>query len=200
MPDSTSSNLSADHRGPAGPGEQIRELRKLRRLVLKDLAARAGCSVGYLSQVERGLSEITITSLSAIAEALGVPLAWFFQSGQESDSSSASSFVVRSDQRRRLSYTGSGVQEEILSPNMRGEGLMVLTRTESGADGGEAISRPVEESGLVIAGELELRIGEHWLHLKHGDSFQIPRGVSHEFRNPGAEVSEVVWFITPANY
>jgi len=182
-------------------GAQIRELRKARSLVLKDLAARCGCSVGYLSQVERGLSEISLSSLDRIARALQVPLAWFFQTDSAAFATTPQSgYLVRRDQRRLLSYTGSGVREEMLSPNLRGEGLMILTHTEPGADGGEALQRPVEESGLVLKGQLNLRIGDEWLHLQCGDSFQIPRGLSHEFNNPGPEVNEVVWFITPANY
>ena len=181
-------------------GQQIRELRKARRLILKDLASRSACSVGYLSQVERGKSEISLASLSRIAAALEVPLAWFFHPTGQPDHGPASANLVRHNQRRALSYTGSGVQEEMLSPNLRGEGLMILTRTEPGADGGEAISRPVEESGLVLAGELDLSIAGQWLHLDTGDSFQIPRGIRHAFRNPGRRVSEVVWFLTPANY
>ena len=200
MPDINLKVPAQNHIEPVGPGPQIRELRKLRRLVLKDLAGLADCSVGYLSQVERGLSEISITHLSRIAQALGVPLAWFFQPQSEPNLDPSRQYVVRGDQRRKLSYTGSGVQEEMLSPSMRGESLIILTRTEPGANGGEAISRSVEESGLVLAGELELSIDGRWLHLDTGDSFQIPRGISHEFRNPGRVMSEVVWFITPANY
>jgi transcriptional regulator with XRE-family HTH domain len=43
-------------------------------LSLRDLAERTKVSNAYLSQIERGLHEPSISVLSAIARALGVPL------------------------------------------------------------------------------------------------------------------------------
>lgn len=37
-------------------GERVRQLRKARRWTLKDLSARSGVSVSYLSDIERGRS------------------------------------------------------------------------------------------------------------------------------------------------
>ena len=36
-------------------GRQIRELRRVKRMTLQELADAAGISIGYLSQIERGL-------------------------------------------------------------------------------------------------------------------------------------------------
>ena len=56
----------------------IRDLRKHRKVTLNDLAERIGRSVGFLSQVERGLSRPTVADLTAIGEALGVPTTYFY--------------------------------------------------------------------------------------------------------------------------
>jgi transcriptional regulator with XRE-family HTH domain len=61
----------------AGPGPVIRELRRGQGLRLKDLADRAGVSVGYLSRLERGEAggdNPSLASLEMLARALGVPL------------------------------------------------------------------------------------------------------------------------------
>ena len=50
----------------------IRDLRKHKNLTLGELAARIDRSVGFLSQVERGLSRPTVADLTAISESLGV--------------------------------------------------------------------------------------------------------------------------------
>ncbi|MGS0467590.1 helix-turn-helix domain-containing protein [Cobetia marina] len=39
-------------------GRQLRDLRKSRQMTLSQLAKRVGKSVGYLSQVERGVSSL----------------------------------------------------------------------------------------------------------------------------------------------
>ncbi len=65
--DSWSAQLSA-------LGAFIRAHRSTAGLSLRDLAERTRVSNAYLSQVERGLHEPSITVLRAIADALGVPL------------------------------------------------------------------------------------------------------------------------------
>jgi len=54
-------------------GEKIRYVRtKVRNLTLKELAAKADISVSYLSDAEVGRSNMSISSLEKVAEALGV--------------------------------------------------------------------------------------------------------------------------------
>lgn len=65
--DSWSAHLSA-------LGAFIRAHRSTAGLSLRDLAERTRVSNAYLSQVERGLHEPSITVLRAIADALGIPL------------------------------------------------------------------------------------------------------------------------------
>jgi transcriptional regulator with XRE-family HTH domain len=55
-------------------GAAIRAERVTAGLSLRDLAERTKVSNAYLSQIERGLHEPSISVLSAIARALGVPL------------------------------------------------------------------------------------------------------------------------------
>jgi transcriptional regulator with XRE-family HTH domain len=55
-------------------GAFIRAQRMTADLSLRELAARTSVSNAYLSQVERGLHEPSISVLRAIADALGVPL------------------------------------------------------------------------------------------------------------------------------
>ncbi|WP_460815879.1 helix-turn-helix domain-containing protein [Microbacterium petrolearium] len=52
-------------------GEQLRRRRHERGETLADVAARAGVSVQYLSEVERGLKEPSSEILSAVVGALG---------------------------------------------------------------------------------------------------------------------------------
>ena len=55
-------------------GAFIRAQRGVAGLTLRDLAERTQVSNAYLSQVERGLHEPSLTVLKAIADALGIPL------------------------------------------------------------------------------------------------------------------------------
>lgn len=180
---------------------QIRDLRKAKKLTLKQLALRCDLSIGHLSQVERGMSEVSLSALKVIASALEVQISWFFQEDEnELPILEEQGLVVRSTQRRQLKFTGSGISESLMSPDLKGETLVVMTEIDVGAGEPKEVSRPVEESGVVLAGELELWIGEKQFLLKEGDSFRIPKDAPHRCMNPGQVVSRSLWIITPPYY
>ena len=100
-------------------GEQIRELRRLKRMTLEQLADAVGISTSYMSQIERNRAKLPIGTLRSICDALGVHITWFFPA----DSGGAPEerhFIVRAKNRRRMSFTGLGINEELLTPNLSG--------------------------------------------------------------------------------
>ena len=52
----------------------VRVLREFRSMTQKELAEAAGISQSYLSEIERGAREGTLSTIKAIAKALAVPL------------------------------------------------------------------------------------------------------------------------------
>ena len=64
-------------------GVRLKEIRKEKKMTLKDLAEGAGVSISFLSQVERGKSSVTLESLRKISEVLGVNPSTFFPSNNE---------------------------------------------------------------------------------------------------------------------
>ncbi|WP_168581750.1 helix-turn-helix domain-containing protein [Gephyromycinifex aptenodytis] len=59
-------------------GEVIRSSRREQGRTLRDVAAAARVSLGYLSEVERGEKEASSELLAAICEALNLPLSRLF--------------------------------------------------------------------------------------------------------------------------
>ena len=181
-------------------GAQIRDLRKAKGLTIAALAERIDRSVGYVSQIERNLSELSIPALKRIAEALEVQISWFFHSPATVPAEERG-YVVRKENRRRLSLSGIGVVEELLSPSLGGETELVLTRIPPhSTTGDEFVTRKAEESGLVLQGQLELWIEDRHFLLNAGDSFCFQADESHRINNPGNIETIVVWVITPPVY
>ena len=58
-------------------GDKIREVRKRADFTLNQLASASGLTASYISQVERNLTEPSISSLRKIAAALQTPLYMF---------------------------------------------------------------------------------------------------------------------------
>lgn len=190
--------LSADSQIPVG--QQIRELRRARGLTLTDLKNATGRSVGNLSEMERGVSPITIEALDAISRALDVSMNWFF-SGAAVAAPEERDVVVRKSARREINLSQAGTREELLSPNLKGQLELILTTFAPGAGTGEAgRARKGEEAGMVLSGTMELTVNGRTYNLQEGDSFQM-RGVGkHWCHNPGDVDAVVVWAISPATY
>ncbi|PRY63644.1 helix-turn-helix protein [Knoellia remsis] len=55
-------------------GEVLRERRRAQDRTLRDVAAAASVSLGYLSEMERGVKEASSELLAAVCEALDVPM------------------------------------------------------------------------------------------------------------------------------
>lgn len=55
-------------------GDRIKAVRRIKALSQKDLAADAGISVSFLSEVENGKRSVSLINAVNIAYALGVPL------------------------------------------------------------------------------------------------------------------------------
>jgi transcriptional regulator with XRE-family HTH domain len=53
-------------------GRRIKRLRQAQEMTVQELTKRSGVSAGYLSEVERGLSAVSVDKLMQIAEGLGV--------------------------------------------------------------------------------------------------------------------------------
>ena len=58
-------------------GERIKKTRKLNGITQDVLAEKLGVSIGYVSQVERGITKISLDLLGAISSILGCDIASF---------------------------------------------------------------------------------------------------------------------------
>ena len=180
-------------------GAEIRDLRKARGLTLEDVAGRIGRSVGYVSQVERGLSTVTIPTLKSIAEVLGVGVNWFFRTEAAEDGESG--YVVRREHRRRLDFPGTGVTEELMSPNLNGLFEVILGTFQPGGETGDAKYQATgEEAGVVLSGEVEAIVDGKVHRLRPGDAITFPLSAPHKIRNPTDQVATVLWVVAPPTY
>lgn len=183
-------------------GPRIRSLRHDRGRTLTDVAAAAGLSIGHLSQVERGLSTPTIRQLQAVAAALGVRIAWFFrepEGGEHHPRDGAR--ITRAGRHPSLRYDGLGMTDFQLAPRVDGSLELLLCVLEPGAGSGdEPYAHDGEEAGMVLAGALELWVGEERHLLSEGDSFAFASTRPHRYRNPGDVITRVVWAITPPSF
>ncbi|MEY8803377.1 helix-turn-helix domain-containing protein [Leisingera sp. XS_AS12] len=184
-------------RAGATLGADIRALRKARGLTLVQIAARLNRSVGWFSQVERDLSEPSISDLRQIAQALGVPMSMLFAHSEAP--AAEHGYVVRAGSRRPMGSGEEGLIEELLSPDLTDDFEMVHSTFRPRSRMQTPANRPTQEVGYMISGQLDLVIGGRAFTVGPGDSFRI-RHEPYQWVNPYDEPAVAVWVIAPPVY
>lgn len=196
----------AIHETPSAPeseaiqliGQKIRSLRKEKRLSLTTLAEQTGFSIGFLSQVERDISTLSVKALFDLSRALDVNVTYFFDANEQNERRTGP--VIRPQERRKISFR-DGIVDELLSPRACSDLEMLWTCFPPGSSSGEhGIDHTGQEAGVIITGILELTIGEDIYLLRAGDSYGFESTKPHRFRNPGNTDTIVVCAITPPSY
>ena len=181
----------------AALGADLRALRRARGVSLAELAAGVGRSIGFISQVERGLSEPSLDDLRQIASFFEVPISLFFGAAPAEPREKGK--VVRAKARRKLGRAEAGLVEELLSPELGGAFEMTRSVFSPGAVS-KSITRQTQETGYVVSGRFDLSIDGEWFKLEAGDSFHIDHQ-PFQWRNPDPDTPAVViWAIAPPIY
>jgi transcriptional regulator with XRE-family HTH domain len=72
-------DIAVATRNQAAVGEKVKAFRTARRMSLRTLGEATGTTASFLSQLERGLSGVNISTLMRIAGALGISLTDLFE-------------------------------------------------------------------------------------------------------------------------
>ena len=163
---------------------------------MRELAASAGVTESFLSQVERGVASPSIASVQRIARALDQSIAELFAEPESIGQ------VVRAGERRRVAYPGLAAYDEFLTRSTDGRLQVILSTIEPGGGTGDEpyTHDSDEEVVVVLEGELDLWVGTEHYRLHAGDALTHASRVPHRNTNPGPGVARVLFCITPPSY
>lgn len=193
------------NRNSINVGKKIKTYRKAKKYTLKNLAEKTGLSIGFLSQLERGMTTIAIDSLFNLANVLEVDIMDFFDAAPRS----CDDPVVHSYSKPVLSAASEMVQFYLgaqehnfqivpkllqLMPSQRY--LMPAEQTEEGKEKGPShtgeepagseqafYKNREEEFVYVLEGILSLQMDRKTYTLYPEDSIQIMAGKRHCWSN-----------------
>ncbi len=173
-------------------GERLRALRRERGMTMAEVAEATGLTSGFLSQLERDLTSVSLSSLARICAVLDVRF------GDVLDEAPTGEVIRRSD---APAWRGIGEHEDILlsSRDERRFHLMESRIPPGAGAGKELYTFPAEaELVYVLAGRLELRVGGTVHRVEAGDTVAYSPREPHTWRNPSADAETVVlWFTVP---
>ncbi len=175
-------------------GEKIKSLRQLRSLTQEELAERADLTKGFISQVERDLTSISLDSLIQILDALDVDLVHFFQEMIEER------IVFKREDNVRISRNGVAAFELLVpgSANRSMEPVRLTLKQDEKTEEGEP--HPGEEMGYVLKGRVKIRLGNNFYSAKKGECFYFTANKIHQIGNAGKGEAVFLWITSPPSF
>lgn len=180
-------------------GIRLSSIRKRKNMTLDELSASSGVSKSILSQIERDLSNPTVTTISRIANALNEKLSDFFlkievEQTNTIESSKETPSITSKDGLCEIKILGAGetvnwLQWYILE--MKPKGVL-----ESSSHGPKTF-----ENLTVLEGQIEVFCGEKNEKLSKGDTFRFQSNKEHTIKNISKQKAQVLMvnYIDPVN-
>lgn len=156
---------------------RLKAARRLQGLSLDAVAKLSGVSRSMVSQIERGESSPTISTLWNLTRALQVDFAGLLDGAPATEQIE----ILRADDVPTIENLGTGCRIRILSPPEEAgrHEVYTLDLAKGGALNSQPHARGTREHLTVIAGTLEVVSGEASRVLAAGDTARYPADVPH---------------------
>lgn len=159
-------------------GSRLRDIRRSKGLSLRALAAAIGVSPTLLSQVERGVTEPSLSTLRRLAELYELPIAELFVPG-----GSGGTEPSLPEERLTVCISRATVRYERLTP--QGGRLEILRAVLGPGDvsSDEPRGHLWVECAYVITGTLGVDTAGETRSLRAGEAVTFTSGLAHRYLN-----------------
>ncbi len=166
-------------------------LRQAKSLTQEELATRAGLTKGFISQVERNLTSLSVESLIGILDALDEKPSNFFNGAF--DEKIVFRFRDRVELERedvkRFQILVPAAQNRLMDPALLELDVGERTPEEEPHEG--------EEFGFVLSGGVEIVLGGKPHRVKRGECFYFKATKRHYIVNRRKKKSVILWVSSP---
>ncbi|WP_277596218.1 cupin domain-containing protein [Pseudomonas chlororaphis] len=167
-------------------GERLRRYRRAAKKTLRQIASESGLTASFLSQAERNLTGVSISSLVNIAKSLNVPLNALFDQPTQAQPDS------HDGKRVRYTIEGQPLSYERLSSSFPGNLINAVKMNIPVGYQSELISHDGAEFSYVLAGQIVYTIEGQQYPLGVGDSVHFDSTKPHYLANAGNDPAEVL--------
>jgi transcriptional regulator with XRE-family HTH domain len=176
-------------------GKTIRAIRKSRGLNIADIAKQTGLTISHISQIERGVANPSLITLSKLAETFGVPITLFFEEGQSKYT------VVRAGERKKIILDHTNGYIEYLGGSADKKSLGVyLSNSESEQLGQDYVPHEGTEVFHILEGAMDLYLGQEVIHLDQGDTISFDSTIPHKVVVASAPLKTLVVTTSPETF
>ncbi len=169
-------------------GGRLRKLRDERGVSMRALARQSGLSANALSMIERGLTSPSVSTLTKLSTALGVPITAFFR--EQPDLRSI--VFCKANERSRVPFM-RGLWEGLGGESFSGQmDAFVITLDKGASSGPHGLIHSGSEFVICLRGILEYEINQEKFTMEPGDTILFDGSLVHNWKNPGGNVTQAV--------
>lgn len=167
--------------------DRLRARRKEIGLTMQQVADQAGLSVGFISQIERGITTPSLSSLISVSRVLGISVSEFL------DRPRLDTPRTRHDKRPVFAISENSVTYERISSSFPGSVLRSVIIHEPPGHRGEPIAHEGEEMLFVLEGTITVEVDGDRSVLETGDSIHFPSTKTHSTWNHSDTPATFLW-------
>jgi len=165
-------------------GKKIKKERLKKKMSLDRVANETGFSVDYLKEVESGKKIPPVGALLQIARALEIDSGFFLKEQETSLRSRIKAYTKRTE-----NYAYTTLTPGAENKHLKAFKVLIDAMTDHK---GVGYHHEGEEFVYVLAGKIEVVVGDHINRLDVGDSLHFNSGIRHQLRNVGNEEAELI--------
>lgn len=168
-------------------GQKIRKRRRAIDKTLQQVAEEVSLSIGFLSQIERGVSTPSLSSLCNIAEALGTTIDTFVKPPRHPG------VVTRRGEREIFSLGDAKRTYELMGRGFPGAKLNACLLHRPPGHVSEVMHNSGEEFVFILEGSILYEVDGERHVLKKGDSIHFQSDHPHRSATVGDETAIELW-------
>ncbi|MCF6247052.1 MAG: cupin domain-containing protein [Desulfobacula sp.] len=165
-------------------GKRIRRARLGKKISLDMMANETGLSKEMIKKIEGGKQRPSVGTLLQISRTLHIDSSFLLKEQDDTIAARSKAYTQRTDNYAYTPLT-PGAQNKHL------KAFRIVVEAQSSHDG-VGFQHEGEEFVYVLAGDVEVQVGDHINSLKEGDSLHFNSGVKHDLRNTGEKSAELI--------
>ena len=165
-------------------GKKIKKERLKKKMSLDRVANETGFSIDDLKQIEAGKKIPPVGTLLQIARALEIDSGFFLKEQETGVKRRIKAYTKRTENYAYTTLTPGAENNHLKAFRVS---IEPLTDHE-----GVGYQHEGEEFVYVLTGKVEITVGDHVNTLSQNDSLHFNSGISHNLRNVGESVAELI--------
>lgn len=170
-------------------GQRLRRLRHLRKLTIEQVAGEVDLSMSFLSMLERGQADISLSRFSRLADFYKISVSELLVE----DETNAGPTIAEPESLQLIDR-GEGVTYRVLKSDHSGAQAVLVT-FEPGASFSEVLAHKGRDFGWVVSGELVLLYSDREYVVGERQFVEYDASKPHAIRNDRDRPAEMIAFM-----